>query len=87
MNLLKTDFREILYRSVTMSLFERHKLLFAFFMAIRIYQQGEDSVESFAQKLKELDRIGNIQDLNSQLPSMAGSNSETQRKSRMAGSH
>jgi len=69
-----------------MSLFEKHKLLFAFFMAIRIYQQGEDSVESFANKLKELDRIGNITDLNSQIPSMAGSGSESQRKSRVMGS-
>jgi len=36
-NLLKTDFREILFQTVSMSLFEKHKLLFAFFMAIRIY--------------------------------------------------
>ena len=38
---LKNDFREILYRNVCMSLFEHHKLLFAFFIAIKINENDE----------------------------------------------
>jgi hypothetical protein len=43
-----------------MSLFEKHKLLFSFFMAIRIYETGQDTSD-FDAKLKELDRIGELQ--------------------------
>ena len=57
---LKQGFREILYRAVCMSLFERHKLLFAFFMALRIYEHGPQSDASFAEKLKELDKYERI---------------------------
>lgn len=54
---LKQTFREILYRAVCMSLFERHKLLFAFFMALKIYEHGFQSDATFAEKLKELDKL------------------------------
>ena len=52
----KKDFREILYKNVCMSLFETHKLLFAFYMSLKIFEQGESN-ESFAEKLKALDKI------------------------------
>ena len=54
---LKQTFREILYRAVCMSLFERHKLLFAFFMALKIYEHGFQGDASFAERLKELDKL------------------------------
>ena len=54
---LKQTFREILYRAVCMSLFERHKLLFAFFMALKIYEHGFQGDASFAEGLKELDKL------------------------------
>jgi hypothetical protein len=38
---LKTEFREILYRNVCMSLYESHKLLFAFFIALKIHEPTE----------------------------------------------
>jgi hypothetical protein len=41
--ILKSQFREILYREVCMGLFDKHKLLFAFFMGIRIFEEGKDS--------------------------------------------
>jgi hypothetical protein len=47
-----------------MSLFEKHKLLFSFFMAIRIYETGEESSD-FDAKLKELDKIGELNQLSS----------------------
>ena len=36
---LKNQFREILYRNVCMSLFEHHKLLFAFFISLKVYEK------------------------------------------------
>ena len=36
---LKDQFREILYRNVCMSLFERHKLLFAFFISLKVFER------------------------------------------------
>jgi hypothetical protein len=53
---LKTKFREVLYKNVCMSLFETHKLLFAFFMTLKIFETGELSEHSFGEKLKALDR-------------------------------
>jgi hypothetical protein len=50
---LKTEFREILFRNVCMSLFENHKLLFAFFLSLKIFETSSESGdESFADKLK-----------------------------------
>ena len=40
-----------------MSLFETHKLLFAFFMSLKIFETGESS-DSFGEKLKALDKLG-----------------------------
>lgn len=53
---LKNDFRKVLYSNVCRSLFEQHKLMFAFTMAIKLYQT-ENEEESFGNKLKELDLI------------------------------
>ena len=42
-----------------MSLFEHHKLLFAFFLSLKIFETNSDSSdESFADKLKQLDKLG-----------------------------
>jgi hypothetical protein len=42
-----------------MSLFEHHKLLFAFFLSLKIFETSFDSSdESFADKLKQLDKLG-----------------------------
>ena len=38
---LKDQFREILYRNVCMSLFEHHKLLFAFFISLKVYEKDK----------------------------------------------
>ena len=38
---LKDQFREILYRNVCMSLFERHKLLFAFFISLKVFERDQ----------------------------------------------
>lgn len=54
---LKTEFREVLFKNVCMSLFEHHKLLFAFFMTLKIFEQGESEPQSFAERLKQLDRL------------------------------
>lgn len=48
---LQNKFREILYRNVCMSLFERHKLLFAFFISLKVYEPDK----SFEAALKQLD--------------------------------
>jgi hypothetical protein len=51
----KKEFREILYREVCMGLFDKHKLLFAFFMGIRIFEEGKDSAGTLnAQNLNAL---------------------------------
>ena len=47
---LKKKFREIFYRNVCMSLFERHKLLFAFFISIRVQEPDKE----FREGLKKL---------------------------------
>jgi len=49
---LKNQFREILYRSVCMSLFERHKLLFAFFVSLKVYEPDK-SFEAALQRLNK----------------------------------
>jgi len=56
---LKNSFRTVLYKNVCMSLFERHKVLFAFYMAVKIYLPDEGNM-SFAEKLKQLDKIDNM---------------------------
>ena len=38
---LKNQFREILYRNVCMSLFEHHKLLFTFFISLKVYEKDQ----------------------------------------------
>jgi hypothetical protein len=40
-SILKTQFREILYRNVCMSLFEQHKLLFAFYISLKVYENDK----------------------------------------------
>ena len=50
---LKTQFREILYRNVCMSLFERHKLLFAFFISLKVYEKDK----SFQEGLDRLKKM------------------------------
>jgi len=51
--LLKDSFREILYRNVCMSLFERHKLLFAFFISLKVYERDQSFQEGL-ERLKKL---------------------------------
>ena len=50
---LKNQFREILYRNVCMSLFEHHKLLFAFFLSLKVFEKDKSFQEGLAllQKL------------------------------------
>ena len=57
---LKIEFREILFRNVCMSLFENHKLLFAFFIALKVFESGETLDGSFGEKLKQLERMGQL---------------------------
>ena len=40
-NILKNKFREILYRNVCISLFERHKLLFSFFISLKVHEKDK----------------------------------------------
>jgi hypothetical protein len=47
-----------------MSLFESHKLLFAFFIALKVFEQGSSHEGSFGEKLKQLDRLGSMMDNN-----------------------
>ena len=50
---LKDQFREILYRNVCMSLFEHHKLLFAFFISLKVYEKDK----SFQEGLDRLQQL------------------------------
>ena len=50
---LKNTFREILYRNVCMSLFEHHKLLFAFFISLKVYERDK----SFQEGLERLQKM------------------------------
>ena len=50
---LKDQFREILYRNVCMSLFERHKLLFAFFISLKVFERDQ----SFQEGLERLQKL------------------------------
>ena len=55
---LKQDFRTVLYANICRSLFEQHKLMFAFSMAVKLNMEGEnqaEEVENFNKKLQELD--------------------------------
>jgi len=38
---IKLEFRQLLYRNVCMSLFESHKLLFAFFIALKVFEKDQ----------------------------------------------
>ena len=38
---ITNEFRQILYRDVCMSLFEKHKLLFAFFIALKVFEKDK----------------------------------------------
>ena len=51
-NVLKNQFREILFRNVCMSLFEQHKLLFAFFISLKVYERDK----SFQEGLEMLSK-------------------------------
>jgi dynein heavy chain len=42
---LKTDFRKVLYGNVCRSLFEQHKLMFAFSMAVKLNIEGDTGEE------------------------------------------
>ena len=50
---LTNQFREILYRNVCMSLFEHHKLLFAFFVSLKVYEKDK----SFQEGLDRLTKM------------------------------
>jgi hypothetical protein len=51
---ITNEFRKLLYRSVCMSLFEKHKLLFAFFIALKVFEKDK----SFEQGLIRLNKMG-----------------------------
>lgn len=51
---LKNDFRKVLYSNICRSIFEQHKLMFAFSMAIKLYEETS-SKNNFDKKLQELD--------------------------------
>lgn len=57
---LKSDFLKVLYSNVCRSLFEKHKLMFAFNMAIKLHlddghSSGDEKRDNFNKKLKELE--------------------------------
>lgn len=56
---LKTDFLKVLYSNVCMSLFEQHKLMFAFNMAIKLNEEDEDThtKEHGGLKIKEVEML------------------------------
>jgi dynein heavy chain, axonemal len=59
---LKTDFLKVLYSNICRSLFERHKLMFAFNMAIKVHlddghSSGDEKRDFFNKKLKELEML------------------------------
>ncbi len=61
---LKSDFLKVLYSNVCRSLFEKHKLMFAFNMAIKVHlddghSSGDEKRDLFNKKLKELEMLQN----------------------------
>lgn len=58
---LKQDFRKVLFSKVCRSLFEQHKLMFAFSMAIKLNtddgSQSGGQDDNFNRKLKELEQM------------------------------
>jgi len=64
---LRDKFREILYRNVCMSLFERHKLLFAFFISLKVFerdrsfQAGLDRLTQLPSNKKPSDKLDKSQ--------------------------
>jgi len=59
---LKSDFLKILYSNICRSLFEKHKLMFAFNMAIKLHlddghSSGDEKRDMFNKKLKELEAL------------------------------
>lgn len=48
----------VLYKNVCRSLFEHHKLMFAFLMAIKIFEEDSNLID-FANKLHELESNNN----------------------------
>jgi len=59
---LKADFLKILYSNICRSLFEKHKLMFAFNMAIKLHlddghSSGDEKRDMFNKKLKELEAL------------------------------
>lgn len=66
---LKSDFLKTLYSNVCRSLFEKHKLLFAFSMAIKVHlddghSSGDEKRDLFNKKLKELEMLQHHPTLN-----------------------
>ena len=57
---ITNEFRQILYRDVCMSLFEKHKLLFAFFIALKVFEKDK----SFEQGLNRLSKMNQNNSLN-----------------------
>lgn len=54
--MLKNQFREILYRNVCMSLFENHKLLFAFFICLKVFEKDQSFQEGLLRLQKKSDK-------------------------------
>ena len=58
---LKSDFLRVLYTNICRSLFEKHKLMFAFNMAIKVHiddgATGDEKKDMFNKKLKELEML------------------------------
>jgi dynein heavy chain len=59
---LKSEFLKVLYSNVCRSLFEKHKLMFAFNMAIKVHlddghSSGDEKRDLFNKKLKELEMM------------------------------
>ena len=57
---ITNEFRKILYKDVCMSLFEKHKLLFAFFIALKVFEKDK----SFEQGLNRLSKMNQNNSLN-----------------------
>ncbi len=59
---LRNDFSMVLYQNVCRSLFEQHKLMFAFNMAIKLHY-AEDSAQTDKKgiKMKDIEMLQNLQ--------------------------
>ena len=66
---LQKKLKECLFRQVQQSLFEHHKLLFAFFIAIKLNEPQQTSNDDFNARLKALDKMMASQKRTSQMQS------------------